>query len=64
MVSGGEHVHRGFELKLLRGLVEGNSVQHDVVQVVRDIAGEWFQIRLRAGIVLLNVDSLITLAIL
>ena len=64
MIRGGEQVHRWFELQLLRGLVEDNWVQHDFVQVVRDIAVEWLQIRLRVGIMLLHVDSLITFAIL
>ena len=26
MIRGGEHVHRGFELQLLRGLVEDNGM--------------------------------------
>ena len=64
MVRGGEHVHRGFEFKLLRGLVKNNGVQHDVVQVVRDIAGEWFQVRLRVVIMLLHGDGFITFAVL
>ena len=64
IVIGGEQVHRWFELQLLRGLVEDNWVQHDFVQVVRDIAVEWLQIRLRVGIMLLHVDSLITFTIL
>ena len=64
MSRGGENVHREFELKLLRGLVEDSGVQHDVVQVVHDIAGELFQITLRVVIMLLNGDSFITFAIL
>ena len=39
MIRGGEQLHLRFERQLLRGLVEDDWVQHDVVQVVRDIAG-------------------------
>ena len=60
MVRGSKHVHRVFEL--LRGLVEDNGVQHDVVQVVRDISDEWFQVRLRVVIMLLHGDSFINFA--
>ena len=61
---GGEQVHRGFEIELLRGLVEYNWVQHDVVQVMRDIALEGFQVRLRVVIMLLQGDGFNTFAIL
>ena len=64
MIRGGEQVHRGFELQLLRGLVEYDGVQHDVVHVVRDIAGEGFEVRLRVVIMLLHGDGFITFAIL
>ena len=64
MIRGGEQVHRGFELQLLRGLVEDDWIQHDVVQVMRDIAGEGFQVRLRVCIMLLQGDGFNTFAIL
>ena len=64
MVRGGEQIHRGFERELLRGLVEDNGVHQDVVHVVRDIAGEGFQIMLRVSIMFLHGYGLITFAVL
>ena len=63
MIRGGEHVHRGLERQLLRGLVENDRVQHEVVQVVRDIAGEGCEVRLRVGIMLLHGYGFNTFAI-
>ena len=46
------------------GLVEDDWIQHDVVQVVREIAGEGFQVRLRVVIMFLQGDGFNTFAIL
>ena len=54
MIRVGKQLHRGFERELLRSLVEDNDVQHEFVQVVRDIAGECFQVRLRIVVMLIH----------
>ena len=47
MFLAGEQGHPGFNLQMLRGLLEHNRVQHNVIEVVRDIAGEVLTIMLR-----------------